>query len=111
VPLCISALLASRLGALATEENPRWIFGAGFGVTWGSLAADKAFGVKDRRRTWPRLLPPAVLSGWIWGDARGGFQRKVFLGSGRDIPQLSLTSPAETCQKGALLKKITPTIH
>lgn len=57
---------------------------------------------------WPRLLPPAMLGGWIWGDTRGGFQRKVFLGSGRDVLGLSLTLPAETCQRGARLKKSHP---
>lgn len=77
-------------------------------MIWGPCTVAKLFGVEDRRRMWPRLLPPAMLGGWIWGDTRGGFQRKVFLGSGRDVLGLSLTLPAETCQRGARLKKSHP---
>lgn len=56
---------------------------------------------------WPHLLPPAIPGGWMWGDAQGGFQRKVFLGFGGGIPGLSLTSPVEMCQRGARLKNHT----
>lgn len=77
-------------------------------MTQGPCAAAEPFRVvKGRCRMWPRLLPSAMLSSWIWGDARGGFQRKVFLGSGGGIPGLSLTLPAEMCQRGARLKNHT----